>query len=142
MSNKQKNLISGIGAIVVMATLFLLTSCGSTGLTVIPKTVTTTQASFSGNSQNSHLESVNSTGFSVDADWINTYDALLVIYGDRFIPAVKAGDRKGITAEGDKYRITGEINVRYGKMARWARNDQAKSKVPEQPKKGILSKIL
>ncbi len=54
--------------------------------TVTPKVVTSTQASFDGNEQNSGVISVQPNGYVVTAHFRDRYNALIADYGTAFTP--------------------------------------------------------
>lgn len=110
-------------AAVAVALLVACSGCGTTK-TIIPPQVVTTQASFDGNHQTSGILSVDETGFLVTPRYIERYDAMLEKYGERFSPPIKPGDRRGITPEGENYRITGETRSRFGQMNQMRKDGQ------------------
>ncbi len=79
------------------------------------KPIVSTQASYSGNEQNSGVlkPAQGVEGFPVKQDWIDAYDALLARFGTVLFPSRKPGDRNGVVIEGDHYRVTDAVMERY-----------------------------
>jgi hypothetical protein len=97
--------------------------------TIAPQIVHSTQASYSGNVQNSGMvapPSYGELGFEVNQDWVDAYDALLAKFGARLFPPRKPGDRNGIAKEAEGlYRISDAVLERYDAMNS-IRKDEAK----------------
>jgi hypothetical protein len=96
---------------IILLSVALLSSC-----TIAPKPIKATQASFSGNVQNSGMIAApkqDELGFAVNQDYIDAYDALLAKFGSGLFPPRKPGDRNGIVKEGDHYRVTDAVVERY-----------------------------
>lgn len=104
-----------IGAILVFGA-----SCSVRQQTVTPPAIVSTQASFDGNVQNSGLIGPdNQGGFFVTGHFIDRYDALLEKFGNRLVPLVKMGDRKGVTGGPEKFQVTAEMIARFRTMNLW-----------------------
>ncbi len=100
---------------------FVLCGCTST---VIPTQVRDSHASFDGNQANSGF-----LRFSPDGSGVITphardrYNALAVVYGKRFSPALHADD--GITAlSADEFQIDSEHLVKFATMNRWRKQEK------------------
>ena len=104
--------------LIFLVAALLCTSCGTTR-TVIPPPIVTTQASFDQNVANSGILYVDSQGFHVTKHYLARYDALAALYGSRLVPPVAAGNRDGITPEGDHFLFTAEARGRFAMMNRW-----------------------
>lgn len=107
------------GAMVYLA----LSSCSPT---ITRKEVHQRQASWTATGQDSGIleDSKDLGGFTVNADWIAGYDSLLAKYGETLSPARKSGDRDGIKAEGDHFRISDAAMERQLAMNARRVNDQ------------------
>jgi hypothetical protein len=99
--------------------------------TAVAPALRTSQPSFEGNDQNSGVISVDEHGFKVVKHFIDRYDAMLASNAAlpdndayKLSSAPAAGDRNGITAEGEFYRITGEVTARFNRL-NYLRNKRA-----------------
>jgi hypothetical protein len=83
--------------------------------TVVPGQVESRVPSFSGNTQTSGdvAGAYNAHGRLWDSHKLARYDGLLAAYGDKIAGGIKPGDRIGITKEGDYWRVTYEVAVRF-----------------------------
>jgi hypothetical protein len=97
---------------VFSGSLLLLSACANhkSPLTIAPHSVTTTQASFDNNTQNSGVISANENGFLVTPHFIERH-------------ALNPADR-GVTAEGANFRITAEVMARCIDMDQKRKNAQ------------------
>jgi hypothetical protein len=102
----------------VLVLAIFLSACTVREQTVVPSRIVSTQASFDGNQQDSGIKTADAQGFVVSANWIARYDAMLVEFGGRFSPAVKAGDRAGILI-GPEIVVTAEVMSRFIRMNQW-----------------------
>lgn len=115
-------LLLALAAIAIGSCTLALTSCvgGTTAIsTAAPKPVHSSQASFSGNKQNSGLikqPEPGEEGFAVNQDWVDAHDTLLERFGSILYPPRKKGDRTGIVVEGDHYRITDQVLMQHDRM--------------------------
>lgn len=107
------------------AAILSLSGCSIREQTVIPRTITSQQASADGNKFNSGDQSYDADGATKSAHWLERYDALLSVYGKRFTPEVKPGDRKGIIPALPDYRVTAEVSARFTRMNLWKKAEQA-----------------
>lgn len=84
------------------------------------------QASFSSTGQDSGIlrDPKDVGGFTVNQDWIDGYDSLLMKYGDTLSPTRKAFDRNGIVKEGDHYRVSDAVMERMLAMNQRRVNNQ------------------
>ena len=96
-----------------------LSSCSIRHQTVVATPIVAHSASFDGQLRNSGIVKANAAGFTVSASWVARYDALLALYGKRFLPEVKSGDRKGVVQSGGSYLVTAEVMVRFTRMNQW-----------------------
>lgn len=116
-------------SVVALTGAFL--GCSIRQQTVTPPRVVTTEASFDEGRQDSGLKSVSlpvdgkeEAAFIVSGHWLERYDAMLLKYGDRFLPPVKAGDRRGIKAlEHNRFSVSPEVSVRFTRMNTWRKNE-------------------
>jgi hypothetical protein len=107
--------------------------CAHKDATIAPQIVHSTQASYSGNEQNSGMPvapKVGEQGFQVNQDWIDAYDALLAKFGGRLFPPRKSGDRDGIAKEDGAgyYRITDAVLERYDNMNAIRRDEEKRKR--------------
>lgn len=98
--------------LLLVAVLAICIGChgGSNPVTVAPRNVVASQASFSGNVQNSGIYSSDATGFLVDLHFLDRH-------------GLKTTD-EGVTAEGSKFRLTAEVMDRCITLDQRRRNAQ------------------
>lgn len=110
---------------ILLLVAFLGASCSVRQQTVTPPPIVSTQASADGNAFNSGDVSFDADGAIKSGHWLERYDAMLAIFGKRFTPEVKPGDRNGIAMVSEnQYRVTAQVSVRFTRMNQWRKADQ------------------
>jgi hypothetical protein len=103
--------------LIACACVMLCASCTST---VIREPIVASQPSWAGNSQNSGVLSVDDSGAIVTDGFVERYNALVRVYGNRFTPPVAEYD--GITLDGGWWRIDNEHLVKMWQMNQWRKS--------------------
>ncbi len=112
------NWLSSLGLALGLA---LVPACS----TVTPPQVKAATASYDAGEPNSGF-----LGFTADGGGLITphardrYNALIALYGDRFLPALKPD--AGVVAQGDVFKIDAEHLVKFATMNRWHKSGPAK----------------
>lgn len=124
MTESQKNRVwMRVDAFMLALVSFLIglifIGCSVPSQTVISKPIVSTEASFDGNQNDSGLKEFDGQGFIVSQHWMNRNDSMLAKFGERFLPPVKSGDRRGVEKVGSDYRVTAEVLVRFTRMNFW-----------------------
>ncbi len=107
-----------VAAMIVLAAL-LFGGCTIRDQIPVPRPIVSTHASADGNTFNSGDISYDKNGAIKSPYWLTRYDAMLSIYGKRFKPEVKPGDRNGIVPEPPNYRVTAQVSARFTRMNVW-----------------------
>lgn len=116
----QKNALCVLFVFVLVlgGLVFLVSGCAST---VTPETVRSEEASFDGNQQNSGIILSTGSGFLVTGHFRLRYNALILVYGGDFKPALKP-DQDIAPVGDDRWLISKQGMVNFLEMNTWRKS--------------------
>lgn len=105
----------------------MLVSCGTTA----PKPIQSNSIAFDGNIQNAGIigivrdkDTKEFLGFLVTPHLVDTYNALIVKYGYKFIPQLKINDEIALAPDKINYIISAQGMTYLENMIRWQRDGE------------------
>ncbi|HUB67460.1 MAG TPA: hypothetical protein VL981_08255 [Candidatus Methylacidiphilales bacterium] len=117
---------------IVLPTICLaLTACGP----IIPPLVTSETASFDGREQNSGVIALVRGGQLVTPHWRARYNAMIAVYGKRFVPPLETDEGIVPASPGNnatQYSIDNEHAVKFDEMNGWRKRDTAPTGLPRK----------